>query len=181
MQFRKTSTGSRFDFAGIKVGNCEKWYELVVVDLVPVRNEPDGKAKKLVQYEAHHFILPVEKKKKKDATPTEDINAEQLDEELAAIAKKDVDFTAKCLKMFFKKVLRNTTKKLRIFTDGGAADFKNSKFENFLLGIQVEINELRNEREEIQVEHHVFAPNHGQGIYSAAHSIAVKKMKIWAL
>lgn len=34
---------------------------------------------------------------------------------------------------------------------------------------------------ELKIEHHIFAPNHGQGICDAAHSHGVRKLKNWAL
>ena len=163
------------------MGPCEKWYELVVVNLVPLRDEPEGKAKKLIRYEVSHFLLPLESKNKGGNLDPEDVNLDELDDEIATAAKKDVDFTAKCLRLFLKKILRPTTKQLLVFTDGGAADFKNSKFENFLLQFQTDVNEDRNLHDELHIEHHIFAPNHGTGICDAAHAVGVKKLKIWAL
>lgn len=171
----------RIDFAGLKMGPCEKWYELVGVEILPNREEPKGKPVSKIRYEYNHFILPVEKKKTKAEEALEEVNIDQLDDAIASAAKKDVDFTAKCLEQWMKRILRPTTKRLLVFSDGGSADFKNSKFENFLLSYQIQVNENRNTKNELKIEHHIFAPNHGQGICDTAHSHGAKKLKIWAL
>lgn len=171
----------RLDYAGIKVAPCEKWAELVAVHIEPLHNEPEGKPKRKIQYQFNHFILPPEKKKNKKATEEDLVDLDSLDESLTGGVKKDVDFTAKCLEQWWKISLRPTTTRMYIFTDGGAADFKNSKFENFLLSFQAKINEERSSGNELRIEHHIFAPNHGQGICDAGHSHGVRKLKNWAL
>lgn len=171
----------RLDFAGIKIAPCEKMYELVGVHILPIFNEPNDKPKKLFDYEFNHFLLPPEKGKSKGATKVADTEVDHLDDDLTGGVKKDVDFTAKCLEQWWEKTLRPSTKRLLIFTDGGAADFKNSKFENFLLTFQTRINESRDKADELRIEHHIFAPNHGQGICDAAHSHGVRRLKNWAL
>ena len=147
----------QIDYAGIKVQPCVKWYELVVAQFKPeLKNGQERFVAKIT-----HFLLP----------PTAyNGDGDEFD------MTKDVDFTGKCLRFFLTQALEDhrvsrqvRVQKVLIISDGGRADFKNSKFERFLFDLRQELG--------IDIEHHILAPNHGQGICDSAHGVGVKKLK----
>ena len=89
--------------------------------------------------------------------------------------QKDVDFSGQCLRMFLEGLLSNNRnlRKLVVFSDGGKADFHNSKFLNLLSLLQEELA--------ITIEFVVLAPYHGWGACDSAHSQCLRKLKHWIL
>ena len=136
------------DYSGIVTNVAEKYQSLIICRFVWIEGTEDEDH---FQVQPTHFVLP------------------------QTTTKKDVDLSAECFTIYFENLRHNepNLKKISIFSDGGAGDFKNSKFERFLMSFQEEYD--------IVIEHTILAPYHGWGACDSAHSQTFRKLKTWML